>query len=224
MLNDYNDWDWWWGPWRNVIRCGSCRALMNPDNACPVCGTDYRISEPLQIAIDGDVAIYQRVFQGALDWSPYSMLQIMHRDWLRPLPDADDCLLPSEKAPSARVLVVLVFWTYFETLMEWYYATACERLPEAVARDLLNRYGTIGSRLDRLHRILFDTTFGMDLETAGYADIRKHMENLQTQRNAFVHGSPEAITDSLVEETVRLLPRFHEAWITSFNQRCAYPR
>jgi len=35
------------------------------------------------------------------------------------------------------------------------------------------------------------------------------------------NGNPEAISDTLVDETVRLLPEFHEAWIKSFNLRCA---
>ena len=42
-------------------------------------------------------------------------------------------------------------------------------------------------------------------------------------RRGFFAGypNPESITDVLVEDTVRLIPEFHEAWIKSFNMRCA---
>lgn len=47
------------------------------------------------------------------------------------------------------------------------------------------------------------------------------LEAAQRKRNAFMHGNPESITDALVDDTVRLIPEFHEAWIKAFNMRCA---
>jgi hypothetical protein len=55
----------------------------------------------------------------------------------------------------------------------------------------------------------------------GCGAIWQQLEVVQRQRNAFMHGNPEAITDGLVADTVRLVPEFHEAWIKSFNLRCA---
>jgi hypothetical protein len=219
--NAFDDWEWWWGAWSGRIRCGSCRALMELKSTCPVCGTDYREPGADDYIIHDGKKIVRQVFAGALDWSPYVMLRLMHRDWQRPLGDSGTGALPEQNRPSPRVVVVLIFWTYFETLMSWYYETATSNLPKPVAADLLNRYGTIGSRLDRLHRILFKARYGDDLDKLGCSAIRFHLANLQKQRNAFVHGNPEAIDDALVEETVRLMPAFHEAWIQSFNLRCA---
>lgn len=216
-----DDWEWWWDTWKDRIRCGSCRALVDLNLPCPICKTDYTSVEPMKIERNGKVMMVPPVFAGALDWSPYAMLRIMHRDWLRPLPAEYASSLPPASEPSSKVLVVLMFWTYFETLMNWYFETAMSELPNAVATDLLKRYNGIGARLDRLHQILFDTTYGDDLDMLGNTKIRKHIDNVQRQRNAFVHGKPEAISDELVEQTVTLMPRFHEAWIQTFNMRCA---
>lgn len=217
-----DDWNWWWGAWRDRIRCGNCRALMDLKSPCPICSADYSKPGPDDFIVRDGIKVPSQILPGALDWSPYVMLQIMHRDWLRPVGAVDNEALPERTSPSRRVVVVLIFWTYFETLMSWYYETATSNLPISVASDLLSRYGTIGSRLDRLHRILFDTRYGDDLDKLGCSKIRAHLENLQTQRNAFVHGNPEAINDALVDETARLLPEFHAAWIRSFNLRCTF--
>jgi hypothetical protein len=116
---------------------------------------------------------------------------------------------------------VLLFWTYFETLVTWFYERATESLPPGVAADLLARYTSIGSRLDRLHRVLFRCSYGDDLDALGYVDVRAVLETLQKRRNAFVHGNPEEIDDQLVADTAQSVQRFHKAWIQTFNLRCA---
>lgn len=215
-----DDWDWWWGTWKNRYRC-SCRALIDAKGACPFCGADHSNQEPILVEVDGKLVKVQQGVPGALDWSPHVMLRLMHRDWRRPLAE-DDKLSPSAgRTPSSRLVVVLIFWTFFETLMEFLYETATSDLPPSVAGDLLNRYGSIGSRLDRLHQILFGVRYGDDLDRLGYTPIRQHLENVRRQRNAFVHGDAEAISDALVEETMRLFPSFQDAWIKSYNLRCA---
>ena len=213
-----DDWDWWWGAWKGRIRC-SCRALIE-GFACPVCGADYRNVKPVVLEIDGKTVSVPQAFQGALDWSHYVMLQLMHQEWLRPAEPAWTSL-PQEKRPSPRILVVLLFWTYFEAMMAWFYETAMSELPKAVAEDLLNRYGFIGARIGRLHRVLFGRSYGDDLDTLGFGPVRLHLENVQRQRNAFVHGDPQAVNDLLVKDTVNMFPEFQRAWIASFNFRCA---
>jgi len=53
------------------------------------------------------------------------MLQLMHREWLRPvLDEVDPSSVPPGHKPSPRVLVVLLFWTFFETMMGRFYETA----------------------------------------------------------------------------------------------------
>lgn len=57
--------------------------------------------------------------------------------------------------------------------------------------------------------------------SAGYADAAKHLKLVQERRNAFVHGSVEAIDDALVEATVEKLGDVQLGWIAVFNKRCA---
>ena len=117
-----------------------------------------------------------------------------------------------------------MFWTYFETLMGKFYENPTRSLPASVGADLLRRYRFIGDRMDRLHKILFGSSYGQDLEQLGHVKVRLHLEKVQELRNAFIHGNPESIGDSLVAETVEMVPEFHHAWIASFNLRCAKRR
>ena len=83
------------------------------------------------------------------DWVYLKMLE---REWLRPITDADRFLSISERCrPSPRAIVILVFWTYFETRIERLFRETMAALPEAVTEDLLRRYSSIGSRLDRVY-------------------------------------------------------------------------
>jgi len=226
MSTEPDDWNWWWSAWRDRITCGSCGAVMDLKSTCPVCATDYRNLAPTEHVVNGRVITLPPVFNGVPDWSSYVMLQLMYRDWLRPLGEDPNSpsALPETNRPSSRVVVVLIFWTYFETLMNWFYESATNELPKSVAADLLGRYSSIGARLDRLHRILFGTTYGDDLDQLGHTSVRQHLETVQRQRNAFAHGRPESIGDALVQNTVSSIPSFHEAWIQSFNLRCAKRR
>jgi hypothetical protein len=190
---------------------------MDLASPCPICSTDYSKRERVTIIIDGREEIVPSTFQGPLDWAPYLMLQLMHREWTRAPVIEEQC----HARPSSQALIVLLFWTYFETLMSWYYERSTSALPTGIQNDILNRYASIGSRCDRLHRMLFGCRYWDDLESLGYTAVRNHLETVQSRRNAFTHGKPEAISDLLVSETVLAMPRFHEAWIKSFNLRCA---
>jgi hypothetical protein len=218
MATGPEDWNWWWGVWKDRIRCGLCRALMELAQPCPVCGQDYRTVSTAPIMVQGRKVI-QATFAGALDWSPYLMLQLMHREWLRPPLDVTN--LPQGSRPSPRVLIVLIFWTFFETLMDWFYRTATGTLPEGVQKDLLKRHSSISARIGGLHRVLFATTYDQDLDTLGFTQVKLHLETVRSQRNAFMHGNPEAITELLVDATVNMMAEFQKAWIESFNKRCA---
>jgi hypothetical protein len=93
-------------------------------------------------------------------------------------------------------------------------------LPPRVAADLLKRYSGIGARLDRLFPLLFGVAFGAELERLGYPKTKSHLDAVQEARNEFIHGNPEAITDSLVRKVAEHLPEVQEAWIALYNARC----
>jgi hypothetical protein len=137
---------------------------------------------------------------GYEDWVYLIMLE---REWLRPVIDADRFLNVAEGSrPSARAIVVLIFWTYFETRIERLFREVLKGLPVSVTEDLLRRYASIGARLDRLYKVVFLTTYWADLESLGYVSVSKLLIRVQQRRNEFVHGHPEAIDDALVADLV----------------------
>jgi hypothetical protein len=92
---------------------------------------------------------------------------------------------------------------------------------EPIREDLLKRYGSIGSRLERLHRLLFGRTYFGDLQESGFAHIAELLRKIQKCRNKFMHGSPTAISEQLVEELIVSLKDEHESWIAIFNLRAS---
>ena len=151
------------------------------------------------------------------DWVYPKMLE---REWLRPITDADRFLSISEECrPSPRAIVIMVFWTYFETRIERLFRETMTALPQAVTENLLRRYSSIGSRLDRLYRVAFSTTYWADLNDLGHSKVSHLLQHIQARRNDFAHGHPEAIDGSLVEELVAGLKDEHESWIAVFNRR-----
>jgi len=151
------------------------------------------------------------------DWVYLKMLE---REWKRPLTDADQfSAIPSSKRPAARGVIVLLFWSYFETRVERLLRDSVRNIPGSIAEDLLRRYSSIGARLDRLYRILFATTYWLDLADLGFAPVSELLQQVQQSRNAFAHGQPEAINEALVLNLVGALRDEHESWIAVFNKR-----
>lgn len=95
-----------------------------------------------------------------------------------------------------------------------------QSLPTSVSEDLLKRYSSVGSRMDRLYKIIFDSTLHKDLATLGFEQLSKHLLEVQKRRNLFIHGEPEAINEELVEDTLNNLHVLQRAWISLYNLRC----
>ena len=144
----------------------------------------------------------------------------MKREWERPLLPEEPSSAPLAKQCSQRVLVVILFWTLFEHLMEQFFQAALNRLPRGVGTELLRRHQSIGSRIDRLYTILFDARITADLDAVGHGAIYAHLQKIQNRRNDFIHGKAEAIDDNLVRETVERLHEVQAAWVALFNLRC----
>jgi hypothetical protein len=147
-------------------------------------------------------------------------LQMLEREWKRPVTDADRLSqLDPNRQPSPRAAIVVLFWSYFETRVERLLRAGMRDVPPRLAEDTLQRCSSIGSRMDRLYRVLFETTYGADLTELGFDDISRHLIRVQERRNAFAHGDPTAIDDALVAAIVENLKREHEAWIAAYNRR-----
>jgi hypothetical protein len=212
--------DSWLGPWSGLIHCQNCHALMG-GSECPVCGRQLTIDKWTMVTINGrEHEVPANVYQGALSWTAHSLLGLMRREWDRPVLEQGPSAVPLAKQCSQRVLVVILFWTLFEHLMDQFFHAAVSRLPAGVGAELLKRYQSIGSRMDRLYTILFDAKINVDLETLGHGDAYKHLQRIQDCRNAFIHGNAEAIDDALVWETVERLNDMQAAWLALYNYRC----
>lgn len=214
----------WTRFWGSIITCGSCGAIYDPTCECPVCkrqpvAPTKDVGDPHH-----DTELPGVVYAGAIDWTTYLLLGMMETEWNRPAaPDSTLSCLPPSRRPSPRLVVVLLFWTMFEHLMDRFFRAATDSLPRAVASDLLSRYSGIGVRLDRLYPILFEAKFRSDLEALGYHQLHQDLSTIQSQRNQFMHGDPEAIDESLVTLVVHQLDTIQAAWVALYNFRCAAP-
>jgi hypothetical protein len=188
-----------------------------------VCGSAERSSEAREVVDHGRKVLLPEVSMGAEgrceDWVYLKMLE---REWKRPIADIDESSGDDLSATlSPRASIVVLFWSYFETRIERLLRAAMREVPTRLAEDTLQRYTSIGSRLDRLYHILFATTYRKDLSELGFDDVGRHLIHVQERRNAFAHGDPQAIDEALVASVVDNLQREHEAWIGAYNRRCA---
>jgi len=214
----------WSSLWYDYIRCG-CGGIRGLAGTCPACGAELVTHEPITIELpDGTrVPSPQNCYAGGeAGYQDYMYLEMIEREWKRPVTDADRVsAFGSATPPSPRAAIVVLFWSYFETRAERLLRAGMRNLPQRVTEDLLTRYTVIGARLDRLYRILFETSYRADLNLLGFEQVGQHLDRVQERRNAFAHGDPEAINDALVEAVVENLKREHEAWIAVYNRRVA---
>jgi hypothetical protein len=180
-----------------------------------------KVVDTFRQAEDGrEFEVPSHAVEGAISWTTSVILGLMHREWGRPSVAPSFRETPPGKRPSERMIIVILFWTLFEHLMDRFFDAATANLPQGVRRDLLRRHNNIGSRLDRLYKILFDTSFIEDLASLGHRDICDHISHVGERRNRFIHGDPEAIDDALVRDTVEKLQAVQIAWIELYNLRC----
>jgi hypothetical protein len=142
----------------------------------------------------------------------------MKREWNRPVAQDEDL---SEHECSQKAIVVIIFWTLFEHLMNQLFQTVLAKYPAGVRQDLLRRYQSVGSRMDRLYSMLFATTMFADWDKLGFSKTHEFLKRIQSSRNDFIHGKAEAISDELVRETFERIDEVQLAWIAVFNLRCA---
>ena len=206
----------WLGGLLSLIHCGECNALyQTAGSPCPICGHQIDMTPP-KIELNGVEHELPVILQGAIPWSTYVLIDQMRLEWERPLAERG----PAAGRSAQRLVIVILFWTMFEVLIERFYEAAFADLPGQLGEELLQRFASVGSRLDRLYRRRWATTFWDDLASEGYPDAAAHLKLVQERRNAFVHGDPEAIDDSLVTATVDRLREVQLGWVAVFNKRC----
>jgi hypothetical protein len=216
--------DSWMGIWTNKFTCGKCLGIIEISDSliCPICKNDNRGKEITFLLKDGtETTVPTATLMGPLDYTSYSILELMRLEWERPVSSHNDRAESAYKIPE-RLLIVILFWSLFENLMDVFFTKALRKIPPNISDDLLSRYGTIGSRMDRLYKLLFSITLKDDLISIGKEKISEHLKQLQNKRNEFIHGKPYAIDEKLINETLSELQETQGAWIQLYNKRCTF--
>jgi len=215
----------WHSLWYDYIICFNCGGIRKVDGKCPVCKSELPKDRKLKIKSDDgkEYEVVSNTLMGAEGrYEDYIYLDMLESEWRRPVSEFEQFTSISEdKRPAAKAIMVLVFWTYFETRIERLIDSAMNDLPESIRLNLLKRYQSISSRTNDLYKILFgkSNTYNNDLDTLGYERVSNLLERIQKKRNQFMHGEPEAIDDTLIEDMVCMLKMEHESWIDVFNMR-----
>jgi hypothetical protein len=212
----------WASLWHGYVRCADCPGIRKLDEVCSGCGSPIPSNESLRVKLDNgtECLVPQAHAGGEAGFEDWLWLMMLESEWKRSLTEADRFLsVPEPSRPAARTAIVILFWSYFETRINRLIREGMNDLPAPIAKELMNRHGSIGSKLERLYRLLFSSTYWDDLITAGYPKIEALLKKVHAARNRFVHGHPEAIDNAIVAELVESLQAEHESWIAVFNMR-----
>ena len=187
-------------------------------------GTGVVLEDGQEALFDDDqiVRVPPVYMGGETRYEDYVYLAVLEREWKHRMQTPSEQMSFAEQVPTGTA-IVLIFWTYFESRIEYLLRAGLQHIPPSFLDDALTRYSSIGARLDRLYRIAFDSTYHSDLSQLGYADVSQHLARVQERRNSFVHGTPQSIDDFLITSVVEMLKREHEAWIDVYNLRASRP-
>jgi hypothetical protein len=209
----------------------NCGGIRKVEGKCTVCNTELK---PLLFKMKNEKGEEYEISSNTLTlmgaegrFEDYVYLNMLENEWRRPISKFDELkFLSSDKKPSAKAIIALIFWIYFETRIERLLTNAMRGLPESISQNLLKRYQSISSRIDDLYKVIFGKTnsYYLDLENLGFKTISEMLQRLQDRRNKFMHGEPEAIDDELIEDIVSLLKEEHEGWVNVFNLRVAHAK
>ena len=214
-----DDWSWAF-LWSGYVRC-MCGGIRTIEAQCCACGEAWLEPAPLVIRdTDGNEHRVKPELAGAEGrYEDWVYLEMLEREWRRPVDAKLYGSIPENSRPAARAIVVLVFWSYFETRIGRLFRETAKAVPGHVMDHLLERHSSVGARMDRLYRVVFSSTYRADLNDLGYGRVAALLKQVEQCRNRFTHGHPEAIDNALVEELVAGLKEEHEAWIAVFNKR-----
>jgi hypothetical protein len=215
----------WARLWYGYVRCGHCSGIRKSDRPCSACGSGPPppSSHWIRLPDGSEREVRQAVCAGAeARYEDWVYLIMLEREWKRALVDEDRFLdIAATSRPAPRATLILLFWSYFETRIDRLFEEALRGAGPGIRQDLLRRYSSIGARLDRLYKVVFQTTYWADLEDCGFRNVADVLMRVQERRNEFVHGNPAAIDEQVIHDLVAVLQDEHESWIAVFNKRAA---
>lgn len=217
----------WTNLWSGYIRCRECPGIRSLDDPCPACGANLPkdVAQTVKLDDEREFPVAVAYLGAETRYEDYIYLQLLEREWERMRQDsAPEDQMPFAAHVSTGASLVLLFWTYFETRIEHLLRCGLQNIPPRFLEDALKRHSSISARLNEFYKVAFNATYHSDLVDLGYSDVSGHLSIVRTQRNAFIHGSPESIDDALAISVVEMLKQEHESWIAVFNRRVSEPR
>jgi hypothetical protein len=213
----------WSNLWNGYVICGACSGIRRYVGPCPACGAPEPSMDLMRVIDESGEAIEVIPAQMGAEgrYEDYVFLRLMQREWQRSDTIGND--LVSYRSTSPRAAIVLLFWTYFETKIERLLRAGMNGNGRRLIDDTLERYASVGSRMDRLYKVVFNSSYAGDLKEVGYESVWTFIREVQERRNAFIHGDPSTIDDALVNRVVKCIEDEHCAWIAVFNKRCTHP-
>lgn len=86
-------------------------------------------------------------------YEDYVYLNMLEQEWRRPVSKYDAMpFMSQDKKPAAKAIIVLVFWTYFETRIERLLASAMRNLPDSIRQNLFKTQAKGYRRRKRFRR------------------------------------------------------------------------
>ena len=127
----------WLGVWSHLSHCPSCHTLMNSCGPCPKCGFAFEPMEHRWTDASGATRTHlSMAVPGAFGVTTATLLGLMQREWERPASEDEKSRSFIEQV-SPKLILVILFWTLFEHLMDRFFNTAVASLPEGV-RDAVD--------------------------------------------------------------------------------------
>jgi hypothetical protein len=90
-------------------------------------------------------------------YEDYVYLDMLEREWKPPVV-IEQIQTLAGTPPSPRAGIVLLYWSYFGTRIDRLLRSGLRNAPSSLIEDSLERYSSIGSRLDRFYRVVFNST------------------------------------------------------------------
>lgn len=207
--------------WHGLIHCYNCMAIFSSEE-CPVCNQKIKNELIEYLDQNGNKIKAPIAFMGAIDYTVYSLLRLIQREWERKTTEEDIFDgIQEEKKPSQKLIIVILFWSLFESLMGTFFEHGMYSITDNIKKDLLKRYFSIGIRLDKLYPLLFESNFSNDFISVSNENLYSLLIDIKKIRNEFIHGNPEAITDEIVEKVIDNLEPIQKAWIDLYNLKCS---
>jgi len=161
----------WTSLWSQYTICENCGGIRKTQGKCSVCHKEISFQRFIKVkdSRGKEIELLSKTSMGAEGrYEDYIYLNMLEYEWKRPESNQFE-FFSKNKRPAAKAIIVLIFWTYFETRIERLLDCAMKDLSNSIRTDFFKRYQSISSRTCDLYKILFgkSNSYFIDLEKCG---------------------------------------------------------